>query len=70
LQDRRWYKKTKYGYARGYEPVIYVQNIRRYVDVLRWYDQQKEEIRIAQAEEAEEAKEMKPALDTPAIIML
>ena len=70
LQDRRWYKKTKHGYARGYEPVIYVQNIRRYVDVLRWYDQQKEEIRIAQAKEAEESKEVKPTLDTPAIIML
>ncbi len=51
LQDKRWYKQTKYGYARGYEPVIYVQNIRRYVDVLRWYDQQQTQIDIAKAEE-------------------
>lgn len=60
LQDKRWYKKTKHGYARGYEPVIYVQNIRRYVDVLRWYDQQRKEIEIAKAEEEE-----KPPIELP-----
>ncbi len=29
-----WYSKTKYGYARGYEPVTYVTRIRSYYDVL------------------------------------
>lgn len=70
LQDRRWYKKTKYGYARGYEPVIYVQNIRRYVDVLRWYDHQQEEIRIAQAKEDETSEEQQPtSLEAPVIML-
>ena len=29
-----WYSKTKYGYARGYEPVEYVKRIRIYYNVL------------------------------------
>jgi membrane-bound lytic murein transglycosylase F len=36
LTKKRYYKQTKYGYARGHEPVTYVQNIRRYFDVLVW----------------------------------
>ncbi|PVY79309.1 membrane-bound lytic murein transglycosylase F [Tamilnaduibacter salinus] len=36
LAEKQWYTKTEHGYARGYEPVVYVQNIRRYYDVLRW----------------------------------
>ncbi len=34
LSQKEWYSKTRFGYARGHEPVIYVQNIRRYYDVL------------------------------------
>ncbi len=36
LQQKKWYKFTKYGYARGSEPVHYVDNIRRYYEVLDW----------------------------------
>ncbi|TVP58393.1 MAG: membrane-bound lytic murein transglycosylase MltF [Halomonadaceae bacterium] len=36
LAQQKWYSQTRYGYARGWEPVIYVQNIRRYYDVLTW----------------------------------
>lgn len=36
LTQKEWYSKTRFGYARGHEPVIYVQNIRRYYDVLAW----------------------------------
>ncbi|PHR84288.1 MAG: membrane-bound lytic murein transglycosylase MltF [Colwellia sp.] len=38
LQQKKYYKKTKYGYARGKEPVHYVENIRRYYDTLAWLD--------------------------------
>ena len=38
LQQKKYYKKTKYGYARGEEPVRYVDNIRRYYDTLAWLD--------------------------------
>lgn len=39
LAQKRYYKDTKHGFARGKEPVTYVQNIRRYYDVLVWNDQ-------------------------------
>lgn len=30
LARKKWYKDTKFGYARGWEPVKYVENIRKY----------------------------------------
>ena len=33
--DKRYYPSTRYGYARGYEPVHYVQRIRNYRDVIQ-----------------------------------
>ena len=38
LAKRKWYKQTRYGYARGWEPVRYVENIRSYYDILKWVD--------------------------------
>ena len=35
LTKKKWYSQTKYGYARGHEPVHYIENIRRYYDILR-----------------------------------
>ncbi len=37
LRQRKWYSKTRYGYARGNEPVKYVESIRSYYDILNWY---------------------------------
>jgi len=37
LRQRKWYSQTRYGYARGDEPVRYVENIRSYYDILRWH---------------------------------
>ena len=39
LRKRQWYKKTRYGYARGSEPVHYVENIRSYYDILAWHQE-------------------------------
>ncbi len=39
LSQKKWYKKTRYGYARGREPVLYVENIRSYYDLLVWADE-------------------------------
>jgi len=51
LQKKKYYKQTRYGYARGNEPVMYVQNIRRYYDVLNWMTQpQADELTIAQSD--------------------
>ena len=39
LAKSKWYKQTRYGYARGWEPVRYVENIRSYYDILKWVDE-------------------------------
>lgn len=39
LSKKQWYSQTRYGYARGGEPVHYVQNIRRYYEILSWVTQ-------------------------------
>ena len=48
LRSKRWYQTTRYGYARGNEPVKYVENIRTYYDILHWHlakdDDKKEEV--------------------------
>ena len=36
LSKKKWYEQTRYGYARGGEPVRYVENIRSYYDLLFW----------------------------------
>jgi peptidoglycan lytic transglycosylase F len=38
LKQKKYYKKTKYGYARGDEPIQYVENIRRYYQTLSMMD--------------------------------
>ncbi|WP_299004081.1 membrane-bound lytic murein transglycosylase MltF [uncultured Shewanella sp.] len=40
LQQRKYYKKTRYGYASGKQAVHYVDSIRRYYDTLVWVDNQ------------------------------
>jgi membrane-bound lytic murein transglycosylase F len=36
LEQERWYSQTENGYARGWEPVRYVDNVRGYRDLLEW----------------------------------
>lgn len=36
LAQEYWYTQTRRGYARGWEPVRYVDNIRGYLDILEW----------------------------------
>ena len=38
LTNKTWARKARHGYARGYQAVIFVENIRRYYDVLRWLE--------------------------------
>ncbi|MCP4926990.1 MAG: membrane-bound lytic murein transglycosylase MltF [Gammaproteobacteria bacterium] len=40
LTQKKWYSQTKHGYARGWEPVMYVENIRNYLDILTWLTKQ------------------------------
>jgi membrane-bound lytic murein transglycosylase F len=42
LAKPEWHKKTRYGYARGYEPVSYVNRIRGFYAILSWTDTQRQ----------------------------
>ncbi|MBL4942458.1 MAG: membrane-bound lytic murein transglycosylase MltF [Colwellia sp.] len=50
LQQKKYYKNTKYGYARGAEPVHYVENIRRYYDTLTWLDDKSKQAKSVEAQ--------------------
>lgn len=41
LAKRKYYKFTKHGYARGWEPVEYVQNIRNFQTIIAWHEVEK-----------------------------
>ncbi len=45
LRKKRWYKKTKHGYARGNETVTYVENIRSYYDILVWHSEKEQKLK-------------------------
>ncbi|HBE91423.1 MAG TPA: membrane-bound lytic murein transglycosylase MltF [Gammaproteobacteria bacterium] len=38
LAKPEWHQNTRHGYARGYEPVQYVNRVRGYYEILSWYD--------------------------------
>jgi len=42
LSKRKYYKSTKHGYARGWEAINYVRNIRNFYNIIAW--QQKEKL--------------------------
>ncbi|WP_351124607.1 membrane-bound lytic murein transglycosylase MltF [Shewanella sp. T24-MNA-CIBAN-0130] len=46
LQQSKYYKQTRYGYARGSEAVHYVDSIRRYYDTLVWVDNQTKKLEV------------------------
>ncbi len=57
LRQKRYYKTTRYGYARGNEAVIYVDNIRRYYDTLVWLNEQQPELLPTEPDETDETDE-------------
>ena len=53
LAQRKWYTQVPFGYARGWEPVLYVNNIRSYYNILKWLtaNEEKPDVELeAQAE--------------------
>ncbi len=42
LAKQQYYRHTRYGYARGWEPVTYVRNIRNYYAIITWHEQQEQ----------------------------
>jgi membrane-bound lytic murein transglycosylase F len=42
LSEQKWYSRVPFGYARGWEPVLYVNNIRAYYNILKWLTENEE----------------------------
>ena len=68
LTKEKYFTTVKHGYARGYEPVNYVKNIKRYLQILKWEIQQQ----LLKAESSDEhdssqtpAKEQTNKLEDP-----
>ena len=64
LAKRRWYERVPYGYARGWEPVLYVNNIRSYYNIILWLTENEEppaEETESEGESAEESEELEIA---------
>ena len=38
LNQKKYYKKMKYGYARGWEAVQYIENVKQYYDIITFLD--------------------------------
>jgi membrane-bound lytic murein transglycosylase F len=58
LAQRKWYSRVPFGYARGWEPVLYVNNIRAYYNIISW---------LTGKEEAEEGSDEESG-DSPELI--
>jgi membrane-bound lytic murein transglycosylase F len=46
LAQKKYYKTVKHGFARGKEPVHYVDNIRSYYDLLVWHNKKEKKKKI------------------------
>lgn len=54
LHQKKYYSTLRHGFARGREPVQYVQNIRHFHSILRWHHIEKERIEQAQRQSVAE----------------
>lgn len=58
LANRKWYSRVPFGYARGWEPVLYVNNIRAYYNIISWLTENE----VSPEDESEEETENAPDL--------
>ncbi len=58
LAKQKWYSRVPYGYARGWEPVLYVNNIRNYYNIIKWLTENETD----PVEEEETEQEAEPEL--------
>ena len=58
LTQKKWHQKTKHGYARGHEPVSYVENVRNYYDLMLWMTEENQTEKSVMA-----VKEPEPKLE-------
>ncbi len=63
LAKHQYYRKTRHGYARGWEPVTYVKRIRNYHNILVWHYENKRRQIAAELENDELVIPVKKAND-------
>ncbi|MFR9717890.1 membrane-bound lytic murein transglycosylase MltF [Aeromonas diversa] len=67
LQESRWHRKVRYGYARGGEARNYVNNVRQYYQSLLWLDNEQQKLRQRESLlEQDEALAAEPVKAAPA----
>ena len=59
LAKQKWYSRVPYGYARGWEPVLYVNNIRNYYNIIKW---------LTENEVVPEEESLEESIDAPDLI--
>lgn len=64
LTRRKYYSQTKHGYARGWEPVHYVERIRNYHNILVWHFENKQRQIASETEEEIENLPINPTPDS------
>lgn len=47
LSQEKWFRQTRYGYARGHEAQQFVQNVRAYMEILIWMDTREHPLLVA-----------------------
>ncbi len=50
LGQQQWYQHARRGYARGWEPAGFVEQVRQYLSVLEWFDTTQLSMRTSQRE--------------------
>jgi len=62
LSKRKHYKFTKHGYARGWEAVKYVQNIRNFHTIIAWNEKEKHQLLANTKTEDEKFAQFSPVM--------
>jgi membrane-bound lytic murein transglycosylase F len=62
LAQRKWYTRVPYGYARGWEPVLYVNNVRSYYNIILWIMENEENPEEDADEESEAGESFEVAI--------
>ncbi len=50
LSQEKWHSQTRHGYARGFEAKQFVENIRRYYELLTWMDTREHPLLVTQVQ--------------------
>ena len=68
LQQSRWHRKVRYGYARGGEARNYVNNVRQYYQSLLWLDNEQQKAHRREELDEDDSSEPDVPAQRPAII--